>query len=383
MRLGEFILRDMEQILQRWDAFASTRLPAAHGMSSSALRDHGPQILRAIVADLANAQTPEEQSLKSMGIAPVDADAPETAAQTHAVFRAKSGFNIDQLASEYRALRASVLSAWMEACLPEPPAIDDMIRFNEAIDQALAESIGFFTTHVTRARNLLLGMLSHDLRSPLQSIQMTAKYLRKLDTTNGVSDAAARLIRSGARMQKLLDDLIDFNRTELGLGLKVMPREVDLAEVCGEELEEIRATYAGHPLELEVDGDCRGAWDPDRIQQLLDNLVLNALHYGEPRATVTVALNGSERDVRLSVASTGDPIDEESLTLLFEPLRRGQTNGNNSGLGLGLYIVSEIVKAHGGTVGAHSAGRQTVFTVKLPKIASAANAGSMPRGEVA
>ena len=286
MRLGDFILRDMEQILQRWDAFAGTRLPAAQGMSFSALRDHGPQILKAIVADLGTPQTTAEQESKSMGLAPVDVHASATAAQTHAICRAKDGFNVEQLASEYRALRASVLSGWMEACLPQPPPIDDMIRFNEAIDQALAESIGSYTAHVTRARNLLLGMLSHDLRSPLQSIQMTAKYLRQLNLQNGVSEAAARLIRSGARMQKLLDDLVDFNRTELGLGLKVTPRAVDLARVCSDELDELRAGYTGHVVELEVDGDCQGSWDPGRMQQMLDNLVVNALHYGETNGTV-------------------------------------------------------------------------------------------------
>jgi len=375
MRLGEFIMRDMEQILERWDAFARTRLPAAHGMSRSALRNHGPQILTAIVADLATAQTAAEQEAKSMGLASMDARATETAAQTHGVFRAKSGFNIEQLASEYRALRASVLSAWLDACRPEPPDVDDIIRFNEAIDQALAESVSFFAAHVNRARNLLLGMLSHDLRSPLQSIQMTAKYLHKLHAKNEVSDAAARLIRSGTRMQRLLDDLVDFNRSELGLGLKILPREVDLAKVCGEALQEIRASYTGRQVELEADGDCRGAWDPNRIQQLLDNLVVNALHYGDPQGTVRVAVNGGEPDVCLSVANTSDPIDDEDLALFFEPLRRGGSKDNNSGLGLGLYIVNEIVKAHGGTVGAHSEGRQLVFTVKLPRTAPVASSG--------
>jgi len=375
MRLGEFIMRDMEQILERWDAFARTRLPAAHGLSTSALRDHAPQILKAIVADLATAQTAAEQQAKSMGLASKDARATETAAQTHGICRAKSGFNIEQLASEYRALRASVLAAWMTACLPEPPDIDDMIRFNEAVDQALAESVSFHTAHVNRARNLLIGMLSHDLRSPLQSIQMTAKYLRKLDVKNEVSDAAARLIRSGARMQKLLDDLVDFNRSELGLGLKIVPCEVDLAAVCGEALEEIRASYTGRLVELEIGGDCRGTWDPDRMRQLLDNLVVNALHYGDPEGTVRVAIDGGGRDLRLSVANASDPIDDEHLALFFEPLRRGGSKDNNAGLGLGLYIVNEIVKAHGGTVAARSEGRQLVFTVELPRTAPVASAG--------
>ena len=373
MRLGTFILRDLEQILERWEAFAATRLPAADRMSSPTLRDHGPEILQAIVTDLATAQTPAEQKAKSMGLASI-AVAPHTAAQTHAVLRAKGGFNIEQLASEYRALRASVLSGWIEACLPEPPLLEDMIRFNEAIDQALAESIGFFTAHVTRSRNLLLGMLSHDLRSPLQTIQMTAKHLQALDLNGDVGRAAERLVRSGARMQRLLDDLIDFNRTELGLGIRVSPRNVDLDQVCAEELEQIRATYPEHTVELEVAGDCRGSWDPGRIQQLLNNLIVNALHYGEPHGAIRVAVRGSESDVRLSVANTGKTLDDELLAHMFEPLWRGNDPAcsNDSGLGLGLYITSEIAKAHGGAIAADSGRTQTVFTVSLPRSPPAA-----------
>ena len=104
MRLGEFITRDKEKILDHWEAFAM-RVPAAKHMTSRSLRDHGPEILQAIVTDLAAPQTADEQADKSMGLAPVVANAPNTAAQTHAVLRAESGFNIEQLASEYRALR--------------------------------------------------------------------------------------------------------------------------------------------------------------------------------------------------------------------------------------------------------------------------------------
>ena len=143
MRLSEFILRDMEAILAQWEAFAATQLPAAANMNSLALRDHAQGILRAVATDLLTSQTAEAQAEKSKGRAPRLFDAPETAAQTHALLRAQSGFDINQLAAEYRALRASVLRLWTNACQPDVPHLEDMIRFNEAIDQALAESIGF------------------------------------------------------------------------------------------------------------------------------------------------------------------------------------------------------------------------------------------------
>lgn len=369
MRLGDYIERDADLIQQRWEAFATTHIPAADRMSSRSLRDHLPEILQAIVADLASPQTADAQSAKSMGMAPILPNAAHTAAQTHAVLRAESGFDIEQLASEYRALRASVLCGWIEACLPEPADFTDMLRFNEAIDQALAESISYFTSHVTRARNLLLAMLSHDMRSPLQTIQLTARSIQGMHSSPAADNAAERLIRASARMKKLLDDQIDFSLTELGLGIRVSRQQVDLAPICAEELDQIRAAYAERELEMEVSGDCSGVWDSSRIQQLLNNLVVNAVHYGEPGEAIRVALRGGPKDVCLTVENAGEAIDGDTLAHLFEPMRRGNGRGakKDSGLGLGLFIASEITKAHGGVIAANSKGRKTVFSVNLPK----------------
>ena len=157
MRLADFILRNMETILGEWEAFAATLLPAAAGMTSLALRDDAKQILEAVAKDLSTPQTKEAQAEKSKGRAPKLTGASETAAQTHAVVRARSGFDINQLAAEYRALRASVLRLWMEECEPDDISLDDVVLFNEAIDQAIVKSIGFFSAQVDQARNLLLG----------------------------------------------------------------------------------------------------------------------------------------------------------------------------------------------------------------------------------
>ena len=367
MRLADFILRDMESILAKWEAFAATRLPAAASMASLELRDHAQQILEAIAADLSTPQSREEQAAKSMGLTPAAFPARETAAQTHAVLRQKSGYDIKQLASEYRALRASVLSLWMDACLPAAPHPQDVIRFNEAIDQALAESVGHFSAQVDQARNLLLGMLSHDMRSPLQTVQMTAQYLGQLNAGPDVSAAAARLIRSGANLQGLLDDLVDFNRTNLGLGIGIVPSRVDLGAICAQELELLRVAYPDSVLQLNVVGDCQGFWDGRRVQQVLGNLVVNAINHGVPNGPVRVAVVGEMTDVRIEVSNSGPAIDGETLAQLFEPLQRGTANERHPGMGLGLYIVREIAKGHGGTAEARSDDRETVFTVRLPR----------------
>jgi len=145
--------------------------------------------------------------------------------------------------SPHRALRASVLSMWMEACQSAAPLLQDIIRFNEAIDQAVAESVSHYSAWMEQSRNLLLGSLSHDMRSPLH-------------------------------------DIVDFNRTNLGLGISIVPSTMDLAELCAQELEQIRVAYPDSRLQLRVDGDCQGSWDAKGIRQLFGNVVTNAIQHG-------------------------------------------------------------------------------------------------------
>jgi signal transduction histidine kinase len=378
MRLADFILRDMELILTQWDEFAATQLPAAARMTPRALRDHAREILAAVARDLSTHQTKKAQVEKSMGRAPILVDAPETAAQSHAVMRAQSGFDINQLAAEYRALRASVLRLWADAWLPEATHHEDVARFNEAIDQAVAESISFFSAQVDQSRNLLLGMIGHDMRSPLQTIQMTASYLAALNAGTEVSQAASRLIRSGARMQGLLDDLVDFNRTRLGLGINIAPTHVELASVFADALEQMRAAYPDRQLELKVLGGTQGFWDGGRLQQLLSNLVVNAIKYGAPDAPVHVAVIGEATGVLLEVSNAGPAIEKATLDRIFDPLSRGSglkvRDDADGSLGLGLFIAREIAKAHGGDIEARSSNAETVFAVRLPRYESAADA---------
>ncbi|MBR8143349.1 sensor histidine kinase [Burkholderia vietnamiensis] len=371
MRLADFILRNMEPILAQWEAFAATLQPAARSMDALALRDHARQILEAAAQDITTPQTREEQHEKSVGRAPESLNAPETAAQTHAVLRARRGFNINQLAAEYRALRASVLRLWMDTCRPNAPHLDDMIRFNEAIDQALAESISFFTEQVEQARNLLLGMLGHDMRTPLQTIQLTATYLAALNAGDDISEAAGRLIRSGGRMQALLDDLCDFNRTQLGLGIHVDPRDADLADIVDNVVDELRGAHPDREIDVDLGGDLRGHWDDRRMQQMLSNLVSNALKYGTPNTPVRVSAASAGADVLIEVGNKGPALDRLMLERIFDPLQRGadqrQRTAADAGLGLGLYIASEIARAHRGRIDARSDHAETVFAVRLPK----------------
>jgi signal transduction histidine kinase len=370
MRLALFIQQNMEAILVDWEAFAKTLYPATVKMSPLALRNHAQQILDAVVVDLSTLQTLDEQAEKSLGRAPKVRNAPETAAQTHAVLRAQSGMNINQLAAEYRALRASVLRLWEEHSHPGAAEFRDVIRFNEAIDQALAESIEFFSVQVDQSRNLLLGMLGHDMRNPLNAIVMTAADLASLNAGEEVTEAAGVLIRSGASITALLDDLLDYNRTKLGLGINITVTETDLGKLFSDEVEQHRTVHPSCKLKLTVDGDVTGQWDGRRLQQVLRNLLSNALAYGTAGEPISVKVHGNGSGVQIEVANCGPVIDPATAECLFDPLKRGTAGHNRSnqeGLGLGLYIVREITRAHGGEVELQSNSSGTVIYVRLPR----------------
>ncbi|MCX5540680.1 sensor histidine kinase [Paraburkholderia sp. CNPSo 3076] len=374
MRLADFILRDMEAILATWEAFAATLLPAASDMGSVELREEAEQMLHAVAADLRTPQTKEAQRKKSLDQGPTRVGTSETAARTHGFLRARGGFTVNQLAAEYRALRASVLRLWMDDCAPEAPDLDDIIRFNEAIDQALAESVISFNMQIEQNRNLLLGTLGHDMRSPLQAIQVTSSYLAALNAGESVSKAAGRLIRSGARMQALLDDLTEFNRTKLGLGINVSPTHTNLADVLAEELDALRAIHPDRQIELHVTGDLQGIWDSRRLQQLLGNLVINAMKYGAQDTPVRVMVTGDVTHVRIDVSNCGAAIEPATLARIFDPLERGRDQQNQDeragNLGLGLYIASEIARAHHGAIETRSDETETTFSVSLPRAKS-------------
>ena len=225
MKLSRFISARLEDILAEWEAFARTQQPQGAHMSPLALRNHAKQILQAIALDIDTAQTPSEQDLKSKGLAAPLAAA-ETAASTHGTLRQLSGFSLVQLNAEFRAMRATVLRLW----LPTVKELDeastrDMIRFNETIDQALAESIVTYTDRSSRSRDTFLAILGHDLRSPLSTMAMAGEYLalRGLDETQ-TREVGARVRRSAATMTAMVNDLLEYARSQLGGNLPIRPR---------------------------------------------------------------------------------------------------------------------------------------------------------------
>jgi len=366
MRLADFIERRTPTILERWDAFADTLMPAARGIDEPSLRDHAAAMLEAIVADLRTTQTRDDQHTKSHGLLPPPAR--ETAAQAHAVLRAASGFSVRQLVAEYRALRASVLRLWLDEGPAAETTVNDMVRFNEAIDQAIAESVDFYTQEVEHWRELFIGALGHDLRGPLNTVSLTAELIANDQRASTAFAHSDRIVRAARRMRELLDDLLDYSRSSLEAGLPVQRAPMDLAAVCADEVDLLRAALPRARIELTSPPACPGSWDASRVRQVLSNLVGNAAKYGAADGLVEVKLERVD-EARISVSNDGPAIPPALMDAMFEPLKRGlpATAGNErSHLGLGLYIVRQVVAAHGGSVEVRSGDGRTTFTATLP-----------------
>lgn len=367
MSLAAFIKSNVDRIVDDCELFARTMLPAAASMDKEALRDHAAQILEAVWRDLGRPQSPSEQHQKSLGRAPIAANAPETAAQTHGTLRAGHGFNISQTAAEYRALRASVLRLWFEtAPILNADAVDEITRFNEALDQALAESIAYFAAAAARDRNLFLGVLSHELRTPLATIHASGHIVSRSADPTIVKDAVARQDRATKRIESVLNDLLDFVRAGSG-GMRVTPSSTRVDELCLRIGRELETAHDRREILVACTGDMTAVWDEQRVAQALSNLVNNALKYGSRDAAVSVAADGSNaHTIVIEVTNAGDQIPSAVRDSLFEPLVRGTGNDSTGvSLGLGLYIVRQIARAHGGDVSVESTERTTVFRMSL------------------
>jgi signal transduction histidine kinase len=369
MRLADFIEAHPQRILDDAVEFAITQAPEGAQLNHKRLRNDIPLILREIVADLRTPQTPAQQHAKAQGRAP-SSSVSESAATSHGRSRADDGFGVNQMIAEYRALRASVLRLWaLDEALGDG-AIEDIIRFNEAIDQAVAESLVEFSRTVESWRNVFLGALGHDLRGPLTAVVGTAEFL--VDNAKGTPHArqAERILSGGLQLSRLVDGLLDYSKSALGAGMTLHRAPCDLGAAIAEEVDLLRTTLRNSPITLRVASDACGDFDDARLREAVHNLVTNAAKYGDAGGEIRVSVEADEERACIAVSNAGDPLSTEALNALFDPLRRGSraaNQGEHTSLGLGLFIVREIATAHGGEVTARVEGGRTIFVITLPR----------------
>jgi PAS domain S-box-containing protein len=248
-------------------------------------------------------------------------------------------------------------------------AIDNARAYQDAADRA--ERL----RHEAEWRERFMAMLSHDLRTPLSAVSLSAEsMLRDPNLTERSATGAKRILRTTQRISRMITDLLDVARARTG-GIAVHPRETDLCRVVEQVVEEVAKAWPGRKIDSVPGSPCTGVWDPDRIAQVVDNLVTNAIRYSPTDSVVRVQTGEYDgAKVFMRVTNAGDPIPPEVASVMYEPFKRGANvpKREGSGLGLGLYIASEIAKAHGGQLVLESSDeRGTSFLMTLPRVARA------------
>lgn len=372
MRLAQFILSHRKDILTAWDSFAVTLHPGSRVMGAKERRDHAEQILVEIAADISTPQSSCQSVDKSRGEGPKTGV--DTASEVHARNRLRSGFSIDQLVAEYRSLRASVLLLWSRQPDRDPEFREqDTLRFNEAIDKGLAESVSRYSQAVNESQDVFLGVLGHDLRTPLAVILLSAEYfLNAEELGSSYTKIAAGVYSSVRRAEKIVENLLDFARARVGSGIPVDRVDDNLTATCEGILREVSLLHPDRAVVFQPDERIVGKFDNSRMGQVFCNLIENAIKHGLSTSPVTVSQQLEGDHAVFSIHNEGEPIGAEDAERIFNPMMRHSQfaageRGPRAGLGLGLFIAQEIVTAHGGTIRVTSSAESgTTFRVKLP-----------------
>jgi signal transduction histidine kinase len=397
MRLAEFILANVEPILAEWELFARSIWPQGATADPAEVRNEAGAILRAAAVDMQSEQTDAERAEKSKGaVRPGhESGGLARASSSHGAARVTSGFDVWAVIAEYRALRASVLRLWRQTePTPELRDVEDLTRFNESIDQSLTYAVRSYVETVerdrqallaneqasrrdaedaNRAKDVFLATLSHEMRTPLNAIVGWLSILRHENAEPRHFQEGLKIIERNTMAQvQLIDDLLDVSRIVSGK-LRVDIHPCDLSEVinAGVNVTRTAAEARGITLSVQLDPSASGAWcDSVRIQQVVWNLVSNAVKFTAKGGRVDVTLRREKSSFQIEVSDTGLGISPDLLPHIFDRFRQADSSTRRKvgGLGLGLSIVKYIVEAHGGTVQATSPGegQGATFTVRLP-----------------
>jgi len=254
---------------------------------------------------------------------------------------------------------------------PSNDAKQDEWLMSSLADQAAVALERARLGEIAEFREQLMGVVGHDLRNPLSTIQMAAYLLLQREGLGEIETELARKItRSASQAERLIDQLLDLTRSRLGGGIPIDPKRFDMNDVCRQVVGETELTHPDRPMQVDVRGDLKGVWDRDRMYQLLVNLLRNAVQHGEPKSAIVVRIEGGEDEVVIDIFNRGEPIPPTTLPYIFDAFRKGRSEPRfqTHGLGLGLFIAQEIARSHGGLITATSSESEgTTFRVRLPR----------------
>jgi signal transduction histidine kinase len=363
MTLAQFIRTNSDRILQEWEDFANRISDAP--LPRWILRDHAPSIVKFIADRMEASSPPVEQRL----VAAIEGEPSPTQHLTaaHVKIRIDSGFDLAQIAAEYCVLRARVAHLW-QVLDPSGFAAGaaEVARFSEIVDENITAAVVDFKERESQYRDRFIGILGHDLRNPINAIVMGANVLASQHPPNGRQrEVVASILRSARRLEGMSRDILDFARGRLGSPMPLTIARENAGLLVGEIVDEVRLANPATVVDFEASGYLDTECDGERLKQMVSNLLINAIQHGDGKS-VKVSVQGDESCLVIQVHNQGPVIPEDLRATIFDPLtRRGSTRPDSTGLGL--FIVSEIVAAHGGAIVVNSSREAgTNFVVRLP-----------------
>jgi signal transduction histidine kinase len=352
--IGRQLIAGRKEIVEEWRHRVSA-IPDLARLPPSVIVDHMPEFLY----ELAWASAGDSEAARR---------AYERLVSGHALQRLGFGVALSTLLEEYAVLRQLILVHLLRGATLETLR-DDLLALDRTLDLAIAESVRTFAAKREERREQFIGMLGHDLRSPLQAVIIGADTILCQPGCGEPAHAraATAIRRSAGRMTRLIADVIDFARGRLGGGIPSMPVTCDMGEVCREVVDEVRVAHPDRAISIETAGDLVGSWDRDRLFQALANLVTNAVIHGTDPITVRALEAPDRQAVTTEVHNAGAPIPEELIPTLFDAFHPSKAAAHG-GLGLGLFIVQQIALAHGADCRVRSSGREgTTFWIQWPR----------------
>lgn len=352
--VAEYIRAHKQAIVDDWERTVLSDLKELARLERGALIDHLPEVLDGLGAWIEGRTEDAETSFAAL-------------ADGHALQRLGFGVELAVVCIEYSWLRRVILRQLLS--VPSSTDIrEQLIRLNEGLDHAIHLAVRRYTERRDYVRDRFVSILGHDLRNPLSAAAMTNEVLLRSTTLTDCDRRRSQTIdRALRRMARMVSDVLDFARGHLGGGIPATPGACDMGEICRAAVEEAKSGHPERTIDIKIEGDLRGSFDRDRVLQVIGNLISNAIHHGQDPIVVTACEADDHRAIITRVSNLGPPIEPAMVPRLFEPFAHTGDEKKGS-LGLGLYIVGQIARAHGGTYEVSSSDNETVFTIRWPRV---------------
>jgi signal transduction histidine kinase len=348
---------DVDVIAATWEATVMERLPHLQRLERAIVIDHLPEFLVGLASWVDGDEATGRRGFEAL-------------AQGHALQRLGHGVNLATLSTEYQVLRNVILEHLLRVESSTAVRVS-LVRLNDGIDYAVNEAIRRYSTRRDEIRERFVGILGHDLRNPLNALNLAAVAIASTPCSEAKHHRmGATIQRSADRMMRMISDVIDFAHAHLGNGIPAVPKHCNMGDICEEAAQELRLGHPHRTIEVTGAGDLDGHWERDREMQALSNLIGNAVQHGQDPITIAVRESPDRLTVITRVSNGGAAIPKDLIGRLFDPFRQGDECAARlrTNLGLGLYIVQQIAMAHGAVCSVTSSSDQTCFEIAWPRV---------------